>query len=326
VPDETLCVAGQEVLPGERHQVELKLARLPDSTRVSIPAIVLRGRRDGASLWLSGAIHGDELNGVEVIRRVLEVVDPERLAGTLIAIPIVNVFGFLHQSRYLPDRRDLNRSFPGSPRGSLAARIANLFMREVVATCSHGIDLHTASNDRVNLPQVRADLDDPETLRCAQAFGANLYMHSTTRHGSLRAAAMAKGCRVLVYEAGEAQRFDENGIAVGVRGVLQVMGHLGMWEAPEGETQRAGARVESSRWVRAPLGGLFRLEVELGARIVKGQRIGVVAGVLGENPHAVKAPHDGIVIGNSLNPIVYQGDAVVHVAQLAGSADDATSR
>lgn len=311
---DSVRLAGEEVLPGEKKQVELRLARLPDSTMVSIPTVVMRGIRPGPRLWLSAAVHGDELNGVEVIRRVLELVDSERLRGALFAIPIVNVFGFLHQSRYLPDRRDLNRSFPGSQRGSLASRLADLFMREIVSQCTHGIDLHTASTGRTNLPQIRADLADEETLACAKAFGAPVYLHSKTRDGSLRAS--AEGRRVLVYEGGEPQRFEQDVIEVGVRGVLQVMDHLGMSKAPKGRAQSSQARVATSRWVRAPHGGLLRLYSGRGAKVKKGEPIAMIAGALGEDAITIKAPFGGVVIGANLNPLVYQGDAVVHLASL----------
>ncbi|MFW6198438.1 MAG: M14 family metallopeptidase, partial [Acidobacteriota bacterium] len=165
---EVFEIGGERVAPGETRRLDLPVARLPTQQMLSLPVKVLHGSRPGPRLWLSAAIHGDEVNGVEIIRRVLDAVRPEELAGTVVAVPIVNVFGFVQQSRYLPDRRDLNRSFPGSRRGSLAARLARLFLTEVVERCSHGIDLHTGSLHRSNLPQVRGDLDDPETRRCAE--------------------------------------------------------------------------------------------------------------------------------------------------------------
>ncbi|MEQ8963814.1 MAG: succinylglutamate desuccinylase/aspartoacylase family protein, partial [Coleofasciculus sp. C2-GNP5-27] len=156
---ETLTIGGITVAPGERKRTEIPVARLPTQTLLSLPITVINGVEAGPRLWISAAIHGDEINGVEIIRQVLERINPSQLHGVLIAVPIVNVFGFIEQSRYLPDRRDLNRSFPGSPRGSLASRLADLFMTEVVSRCTHGIDLHTAAQHRTNLPQIRANLD-----------------------------------------------------------------------------------------------------------------------------------------------------------------------
>ncbi len=174
------------VEPGQCQRLELPIARLPTHTMLSLPITIVNGVQPGPRLWLSAAIHGDEINGVEMIRQVLAQVDPGQLKGTLIAVPIVNVFGFIEQSRYLPDRRDLNRSFPGSSRGSLASRLAHLFMQEVVSRCTHGIDLHTASQHRTNWPQIRANLQDRETHRCAQAFGTPVIIHAATRDGGAR--------------------------------------------------------------------------------------------------------------------------------------------
>jgi predicted deacylase len=193
-------VAGTTVAPGRRQLVEVPVARLPTATRLNLPIIVLNGLRPGPKLWLSAVVHGDELNGLEIIRRVLEVVRPRRLAGMLLAVPVVNVFGMVTETRYLPDRRDLNRSFPGSPKGSLAAQLANLFMTNVVAACDMGIDLHTGSDHRFNLPQIRGDLEDPTTLRLARAFGAPVSVHAPLRDGSLREACRRRGIPVVVYE------------------------------------------------------------------------------------------------------------------------------
>jgi uncharacterized protein len=188
-----VTVAGTTVAPGRRQLVEVLVARLPTATRLNLPIMVLNGQRSGPKLWLSAVVHGDELNGLEIIRRVLELVRPRRLAGTLLAVPVVNVFGMVTETRYLPDRRDLNRSFPGSPNGSLAAQLAHLFMTNVAAACDMGIDLHTGSDHRFNLPQIRGDLEDPTTLRLAQAFGAPVSVHSPLRDGSLREACRRRG-------------------------------------------------------------------------------------------------------------------------------------
>jgi uncharacterized protein len=223
-----VTVAGTTVAPGRRQLVEVLVARLPTATRLNLPIMVLNGQRSGPKLWLSAVVHGDELNGLEIIRRVLELVRPRRLAGTLLAVPVVNVFGMVTETRYLPDRRDLNRSFPGSPNGSLAAQLAHLFMTNVAAACDMGIDLHTGSDHRFNLPQIRGDLEDPTTLRLAQAFGAPVSVHSPLRDGSLREACRRRGIPVVVYEGGEADRFNETAIRSGVDGVLRVLADLGM--------------------------------------------------------------------------------------------------
>ena len=316
-----IVIGGVSVSPGQRRLVELPFGRLPTQTILNVPVIVINGRRGGPSLWLSAAIHGDELNGIEIIRRVAERVDAAKLRGVILAAPIVNVFGFVQQDRYLPDRRDLNRSFPGSARGALASQLANLFMREVVDRCSYGIDLHTGSHHRTNLPQIRANLDDPEAERCARAFGAPAIIHSALRDGSLREAATQRNKTVLLFEAGEALRFNEEYIRTGVVGVLRVLSALGMRRGRPGG-KRAPAIVRRSQWVRARREGMLRLAVNPGDRVRKGANLGLVGDSLGDaQPVKLTAPFDGIVLGVALNPLVHRGEAVVHL----GAVDEDTA-
>jgi predicted deacylase len=265
-------------------------------------------------VWVSAAVHGDELNGVPIVRYLVQELDPRHLRGTLIAVPIVNAFGLMSSSRYLPDRRDLNRSFPGSRRGSLAARLAHVFMNEVVRHCQMGIDLHTGAAGRTNLPQLRCDLDDPATRELAEAFAPPLMLHAALRDGSLRAAARRLGVTVLLYEAGEAGRFDQEAIRVGKAGVLRVLRHLGMAELPT-TTGPMPLVSRSSSWVRAPRSGFCELEVSLGDHVHQGQVLGVVFDVLGASTR-VRATKPGVVIGQFAEATVHRGDALVHVAQV----------
>ncbi len=308
-------IGGTEIPPQTRQQLELPVARLPTQTPISLPITVIRGPEDGPILWVSAAIHGDEINGVEIVRRLMDLVTPESLQGTLIMVPIVNVFGFIEQSRYLPDRRDLNRSFPGSSRGSLASRLASLFMKEVVSQSTHGIDLHTASDHRINLPQIRANLEDAETHRCAIAFGAPVVIHSTTRDGSLRQAATKQGIPVLLYEAGEALRFNPQAIELGVEGVLRVMAALGMCNNPPNAAPVPPVEAHKTQWMRSPQGGILLLEVQLGQSVQKRDKLGLIVDVFGNVRAKVKAPCDGIIIGMTQNPLVNQGDGIVHLAR-----------
>lgn len=300
--------------PGQRQQLELPAALLPTHTQVHLPVTVQNGSRKGPHLWVSAAVHGDELNGVEIIRRVLDELLDVDLRGALLAVPIVNVFGFLHGSRYLPDRRDLNRCFPGSAKGSLASRIAHLFLTEIVDHCTHGIDLHTAATERSNHPQIRADLRDPETLRCARAFGAPAMLQAAVRAGSLRGAAVKRGIPVIVYEGGEPLRFDEPAISTGVRGVLDVMRALKMIAGRP--TKRPSRRIEESKWIRARRGGILRLTVDEGTETAPGQEVGSISDPFGEERVALKAPFHGLVLGKTTNPVVHGGDAVLHVGKL----------
>ena len=223
---ESFAIGNVRVRAGASRDVELPITRLVTGGDASLPVRVVHGREDGPVVWVSGAIHGDEVIGVEVIRELIATLSPKEFQGTLVAVPVVNVLGFMAGDRYLPDRRDLNRMFPGSPRGSLASRIAHLFMTEVVKKCDVGIDVHTAADKRANLPQIRADLDDPRTRELAEAFGAPVMVHARVRDGSLRQAAVEVGAKVLLYEAGEALRFDDESIATGVAGVRRVLAFL----------------------------------------------------------------------------------------------------
>ncbi|NJM85023.1 MAG: succinylglutamate desuccinylase/aspartoacylase family protein [Leptolyngbyaceae cyanobacterium SL_1_1] len=308
-------IGSYTVLPGKKQQLDLPVARLPTQTQISLPITVINGSQPGPRLWLSAAIHGDEINGVEIIRQVLTQVQPKQLRGSLIAAPIVNVFGFIDQSRYLPDRRDLNRSFPGSPRGSLASRLAYLFMREVVSRSTHGIDLHTASHHRSNWPQIRANLKDPETYRCAQAFNAPLSIQSSVRDGSLRQAAARQGIPVLLYEAGEALRFDPEAIQIGVEGILRVMATLKMRPCEATVVSRS-IEVEETQWARASRGGILHMQVALGEIVQKRQPLGMILDAFGNKSTKVQSPCLGIVIGCTRNPLVNQGDAILHIAKL----------
>lgn len=312
--DNTIEIAKEIVAPGQLRRFELPVSRLATQTLVSLPITVVNGVEPGPILWLSAAIHGDELNGVEIIAQILGRVNPKKLRGTIIAVSIVNVFGFIEQSRYLPDRRDLNRSFPGSENGSLASQLAHLFMREIVDRSTHGIDLHTAAVHRINLPQIRANLEDETTYNCAKAFGAPLMMHSTTRDGSLRQAATKKNIPVLLYEAGEALRFDPLAIKVGVAGILGVMRHLEMYHDELAPTIGESLRAKKSNWMRASCGGIFHLSVNLGEKVTKKQELGYITNAFGERRVPIRTKVDGIVISHIQNPLVNQGDAIINIA------------
>lgn len=330
-----------EVRPGRRHELSLPISQLVTGADVTLPVHVLHGREDGPTVWVSAAIHGDEVAGVEIVRRVLERLQPKNLRGTLLAVPIVNVLGVMAGDRYLPDRRDLNRSFPGSARGSLASRIAHLMMTEVIGRCTVGIDLHTGADRRSNLPQIRCDLEDPQTRALAEAFGAPVLFHARLRDGSLRAAARETGARVLLYEAGEAWRFDEYAIAPGVDGVLRVLAHLGMVRAADvgltpGDDEvppavdATGENAESvetdpgthvvwrSGWVRARADGLLHLDVALGQTVRAGERIGALYNSFGRRLAHVSAELSGVVVGRAEAPLVHRGDALVHIGELDG--------
>ncbi len=325
----TIDIDGHPVAPGTTATIDLDLGRLYTHTPVTIPVQVVNGRRDGPVLLVSAAVHGDELNGVEIIRRLIQRRSLARLKGTLIAVPVVNVHGLLSHSRYLPDRRDLNRSFPGSEQGSLARRVAHRFLNEIVKKATHAIDLHTGAAHRFNLPQIRSDLDvdEGDTLAMAEAFGAPVILNSNIRDGSLREAATDAGIPMLVYEAGEALRFDEMSIRGGVRGIVNVMRHLGMLR-PDRRKQKVYKPLvaRSSAWERAPDSGIFRSYCQSGERVQKDKtRLGVISDPFGERDTEVMATTSGIIIGQTLLPLANEGDALFHIARF-GRTDRAMER
>ena len=316
-----LNISGTVIRPGQRRLVELAIPDLYTHTSLSIPVQVINGRQDGPRLMVSAAVHGDEINGVEIIRRLLNLKILDRIRGALVAVPVVNVYGFINQSRYLPDRRDLNRSFPGSESGSLAARLAHTFVNDIVDHCTHGIDLHTGAIHRENLPQIRAYLDSDEIKRMAQAFASPVVLHSNLVDGSMRQALYDRGFPIIVYEAGEALRFNEVAIRAGVQGIVSVMRELGMLP----KQRRKGKKYEplfarTSSWVRAPQSGILRMVTPLGAQVDKGQLLGVISDPFGEREEPVEATVSGIVIGRVNIPLANEGEGLFHIAHFR-SAD-----
>jgi hypothetical protein len=313
---EIFQINGRTIKPGQRATINIPVAQLHTHTEMTMPVHVVRGKKHGPVLFVCAAIHGDEILGVEIIRRLINSKRLGRIRGVLIAVPVVNVFGFIDHSRYLPDRRDLNHFFPGSESGSLASRLASIFMREVVERSTHGIDLHTGSHHRDNLPQIRARLDDPRTLELAEAFGAPVIIDANVRDGSLRQAVMEKGIPMLLYEAGEALRFDEFAIRTGIRGIVSVMCRVGMLPTRGvAGTKKKPLIARSTTWVRAPRSGILRAAAALGSIMSTNELLGIIADPFGQNEEKVHAPVSGIVIGSSKLPLVHEGDAVFHIAR-----------
>ena len=321
-------ICGESIAAGSRATLSLPLPSQSSYTPLSMPVHVVHGKKEGPVVFVSAAIHGDEINGIEIIRRILHTKALNSLKGTLICVPIVNVYGFFNHTRYLPDGRDLNRCFPGSKSGSLAARVARIFAEEIVDKATHGIDLHTGANHRVNMPHIRANLDSPECARLAKAFGSPVIIGANLRDGSLRQYALENGLSMLLYEAGEGLRFDNLSIKAGVRGILNVLRELDMLPkrktastAKESSSSAKPKTIESrsSQWIRAPQAGLLRIEVPLGARVEAKQIVGRIADSIGENETLVETPVTGIVIGRTNLPVVNEGDALFHIARFEDS-------
>lgn len=314
--DTTITIGGQTVQLGENKTINLEMPSLYDCSPMFMPVHVIRSKKPGPVLLVTAAIHGDELNGVEVIRRLLKQKGLTRLRGTLIAVPTVNVYGFLYQSRYLMDRRDLNRSFPGSETGSIAGRLARLLLQEVAVHATHVIDLHTGSMHRGNLPQIRANLDAEQNHALAEAFNAPVILDLLEPVGSFRHAIKSSGKPFLLYEAGEALRFDEFSIRVGVKGIMRVLRHLKMLPQLKNPAKCQATLAYSSYWIRAEYSGTIVFDKPLGSKVIKGEAIAHIANPLSGDEHAVIAHKTGIVIGISNLPLAHEGEALFHIACL----------
>ncbi|MBU3070583.1 succinylglutamate desuccinylase/aspartoacylase family protein [Aestuariicella sp. G3-2] len=314
---EKLVIGGTEIKPGTWVQIEMPVAKLYTDTDISMPIQVMRAKKDGPTVFVSAAVHGDELNGIEIIRRLIKLKALKLTRGTLILVPMVNVYGVLNQSRYMPDRRDLNRTFPGSAQGSLAGRVADKFLTEIVNHCDYGIDLHTGAIHRSNLPQIRADLNDEVTRGLADVFGVPVLLNSNLRDGSLRQSALESGVRILLYEAGEALRFDELSIRAGVKGVMNVLSHLEMIRKRSGGRSKKVLRpyeANNSAWVRASCSGIVLNKKRLGDAVQKGDVLAEIGSPFGDVMGEVIAIRSGIIIGQQNIPLVQEGDAMFHIA------------
>jgi uncharacterized protein len=319
----TFQIAGRDVARGSAQTVDLEVSTLANNTRLHLPVHVVNGAKPGPVFFVSGVVHGDEIQGVEIIRRLLRFLKPDKLSGTLLAVPIVNSFGFLNQSRYMPDRRDLNRSFPGSDKGSLASLLADLFFREVVLRAKFGVDFHTAAQHRSNLPQIRVSPKDEALEKLAEAFAPPMILIARERDGSLRKSAASEGVQVLLYEGGEALRFDEKAIDAAYKGTLRVMHHLGMVEAaPPVPPHHVTHKSFSSSWVRAPEGGILHSVRQEGDRVARLEPLGVISDPLGQETVSVVSEEDGIIIGRTHLPVVNRGDALFHIAEIKPEAQE----
>ncbi|MCM2279425.1 MAG: succinylglutamate desuccinylase/aspartoacylase family protein [Oligoflexia bacterium] len=309
-------IAGIPVGPGETREIYLKVSESYLSGSVQIPVTVIRGREPGPTAFVTAAIHGDELNGADIVRRLIFDIDHEKLSGTLIAVPVVNIPGFLSQSRYLPYNRDLNRFFPGKKKGNNAERIAFRIFREIVRKCDFGIDLHTAAGGRMNLPHVRGDMTHPRVRKLARAFGATVLVHQPGVRGSLRREATDAGVPTILFEAGETGRFSNKVSLSGLRGVLNVLSDMKMWTEHDPKRPPFQVIVKASEWIRAEKGGILDLEATPGELLYEGDLVGSILNPFGRTVTQVRSPVTGIVIGVTTAPLAIPGTGVVHVARL----------
>jgi len=312
---EILRIGEHEILPGTQCKINLPVAKLYTDADVYLPVQIIRAAKEGPTIFISAAVHGDELNGIEIIRRLINKPNFKIIRGTVIAVPMVNVYGVVNQSRYMPDRRDLNRCFPGSPKGSLAARVAHIFLTQIVKHCDYGIDLHTGAIHRSNLPQIRGDMNDPETKELANVFAVPVILNSNLVDGSLRESAVKNNTKVLLYEAGEALRFDDFSIHAGIKGIENVLRHLNMMRKRTTKRKlKAPYIANSSSWLRANASGIVNNLVELGDQVTAGDALAEIGSPYGEILGIVTATRSGILIGKQNIPLVQEGEAMFHIA------------
>ena len=309
---ETITINGHRIAPGEQKQIELNIARLPTHTNIDLPINLYRAEEDGPTLLLTGGLHGDEINGVEILRRMIhhDLLVPDR--GTVIAIPLVNTYGFIQNIRGLPDGKDINRSFPGTKNGSLASLMAHTIMNQILPQVDYGVDFHTGGDARANYPQIRCDWQLEANREIAKAFSPPIILDSSVIEDTFRKAAQDSGTPILVYEGGETLRFDEFAIQEGIDGALRLMKHLNMIdEAPDIQETEI---YDTSPWIRAHYGGLFQHEAKLGDHVEADQLLGYISDPYGELWAEVKSPENGRIIGLNNAPVVYKGDALIHIA------------
>ena len=309
---ETLILLNTEVLPSTTTRLSWSPTESFEMISTPTPVLIAHGAKPGPVLCLTAALHGDELNGIEIVRRVLYNLDPAELAGTVIGVPIVNLQGFRRGSRYLVDRRDLNRYFPGNPRGSSASRLAHSFFTEVISHCDALVDLHTGSFYRTNLPQLRADVRNPKVVKLTEGFGATMVLQSAGASGTLRRAAVEAGIPAVTLEAGESMRLQEKAVAHGVKGIHTLMNQMDMIESFSlwGDPQPV---YYNSVWVRAERGGILFSNVSLGDRVSVGSLLGEVRDPITNTQTQIFSPKGGRIIGMAVNQVVQPGFAAFHV-------------
>lgn len=309
---ENFSIHGENVALGEDRQIHLNIARLPTYTNIDLPVRIIRAEKPGPVILLSGGLHGDEINGIEIVRRLISNNHLKLSSGTVIAVPLMNVYGFIQNVRGVPDGKDINRSFPGSKHGSLAKLVAYNIMNEIIPKVDYGVDFHTGGASRANYPQIRCVFDNPKNMELARAFAPPVVLNSNLVASSFRKAAHSKGKHILVYETGESLRMDEDGIDIAISGTKRLLKHLGMREnAPEAGTID---EYKKSKWLRAKYAGIFNTTIQLGDKVKKRQVVGRITDPFGNERFNLKAPVSGQVIGLNNSPVVHKGDAILHIA------------
>jgi predicted deacylase len=309
-----LVILGKEILPGKGAELNLDVARLHTRTPILVPVIVERAKEEGPTVLLMAGLHGDEINGVEIIRRFLRKKLHKPTRGTIICLPVFNIFGFLNIQRELPDGRDLNRSFPGSANGSLASQFAYHFMKEIAPHCDYIIDFHTGAAQRNNFPQIRCVMSDPESMELAKVFNPPFILNSSLISKTIRESMIKMKKKILLYEGGKANSIEEMIVEEGLNGTKRIISHLGMRNYKiDISKDRTPIVLDDSKWFRAPNSGMFQALVKKGSQVNKGDVLAIVTDPYGNFEKKVKASNDGFVICVNESPIVFKGDAIIHL-------------
>ncbi|MES2486556.1 MAG: succinylglutamate desuccinylase/aspartoacylase family protein [Bacteroidota bacterium] len=317
MPNKDITILGETILPGESKTINMEIARLHTMTKLKIPIIVERSKIDGPVVLFSAGLHGDEINGIEIVRQIIvrKINKPKR--GTIICIPVINVFGFVNKSREFPDGRDLNRVFPGSRNGSLASRFAWHMLKEIIPHVDYAIDFHAGGASRFNAPQIRIVPNNAELKELSDVFNAPFTLFSKNIAGSFRNAVGKLGVKMLLFEGGKSLDINDNVTQEAVHGAKRVLEHLGMLN-PRKNAHKPDAGpiyIESSTWIRARHSGLLQNRIAPGKYVEKGEVIACITDPFGKFEQKVKAPNSGYIINSNDGPIVYQGDAIFHISQ-----------
>lgn len=311
--NDKFVILGTEIKKGSRITLEMDVAKLPTRNSLKIPIIVERSKHDGPVLLLMGGIHGDEINGIAIVREIIRKKYNRPKIGTVICIPIFNIVGYLNQSREFPDGRDLNRVFPGSEKGSLASQFAFKFVKEIAPLVDYILDFHTGGASRFNYPNIRCVLKEEKLFEFAKLFGSPFIVNSKFIPKSIRDTMHKKGKTMLLYEGGKSLDLDQEVIDYGVKGALNIMKHLGMRDG-EPEIEQKPVIINKSKWIRAPYSGIFQSKVKNGTKITYKQIIGTISDPFGEFEKNIIAPSDCYIFGLNNAPIVYKGDAIFHIS------------
>jgi predicted deacylase len=315
-PHKKIVILGKEILPGKGAQLNLDVARLHTRTPILVPVIVERAKEDGPTVLLMAGLHGDEINGVEIVRRFLRKKLHKPTKGTIICLPVFNIFGFLNIKRELPDGRDLNRSFPGSAKGSLASQFAYHFMKEIAPHCDYIIDFHTGASQRNNFPQIRCVMSDPESMELARVFNPPFIINSSLIGKTIRESMIKMKKKILLFEGGMANSIEEMVVEEGLNGTKRLIAHLGMRNYKiDISKDREPVVLKESRWLRAPNSGMFQALVKNGSQVDRGTILAIVTDPYGNFEKKIKSPISGYIICVNESPVVFKGDAIIHIGK-----------